>query len=111
MRDEIARQEGRIARHRHDVPDPRHETLRPFEPGEDAGQRPEPVSCPVGNDRKPEALKSLRIAIGINRDDTDLRRSTIDDISQQRLAAERDETFIPAAHATRFASGQHHACN
>ena len=88
-----------------------HMRSRPIETGKHAGQRSGEAGDAVGDDRQTESGEALRIAIGIEHERIDLRLGALDDMREDRLAAEQAKIFIAAAHALRLAACQQHAGN
>ena len=59
--------------------------------------------------RQVKRRKPRHIAIGIDDEVRDLRPQTIDDVREHRLASERQQAFVAAAHAARSAAGEQNA--
>ena len=61
----------------------------------------------IRNMRQSKHREAGRIVIGVEHDLRDLRREALDDMSEQRLPAKRQQRLVAAAHAARFAAGKH----
>ena len=103
-RDEIERQERRIARTRDDV-----RRGRGGDPRVQSGQRSGEVGNDVGDDRIAERRIAIAILVRVDDERIHLRRESLDDVRDQRTAAERDESLVDAAHPSSLAAGEHDA--
>ena len=56
-----------------------------------------------------EVGEAGRVAVGVEHQCVDLRRGALDDVPQDRPAAERAQAFVAAAHAPRQAAGEQKA--
>lgn len=96
--DQIGRQERCIAGGGHQCL-ARGVCRRPFEAGEDPGQRSGMAFNRIGENRKPDCGKTCRIAIGAQRQRSDLWRQTRNDMAEKRPPAKGEQGLVAAAHA------------
>ena len=82
---------------------------RPFKSGKNAGKRPYIAPEPIFDNRQAEVREACRLAVGADDQLGDLRFQALDDMGEDRSAGERQQAFVAAAHAARFASGQEDA--
>ena len=95
---EIGGKEGCIARDGDYVTGAGTVRLDPFKSRMDAGKRSGKASHAVSDDRKAKMRKARGLAIGIDDKIGDLRLQAIDDVGEDRSAAERQQAFVAAAH-------------
>ena len=79
---------------------------RPFKSGKNADKRPYIAPEPIFDTRQAEVREACRLAAGADDQLGDLRFEAFDDMGQDRSAGKRQQAFVAAAHAARFASGQ-----
>src|ERR1700675_574493 len=85
--------------------------LSPFTSRMDAGKGSGKASHAVSDDRKVKVRKARGLAIGIDDKIGDLRLQPLDDVGEDRAAAERLQPFVAAAHPARSAAGKQDADN
>src|SRR6478609_5543800 len=74
-----------------------------------AGKRAGEAADMVADDAVPERGVALEVLVGIDDDLVDLRREPRQHMLDHRLAMQRLQTFVDAAHAAAEAAGEHDA--
>ena len=108
-RDQIARQEGTVARGAENPLRFRPMDRSPIEPGQDSSQRSWIMLHGVGDDRQTERSKAKRIAIGVQNQGRALRRQPSHDVGENCAAADLAQWLVAAAHSPRQPTGKHDA--
>ena len=107
--DQIARQEGTVARSAENPLRAGPVGRGPIEPGEDFRERSRMVRDPVGDDRQAERREAAGIAIGVESQAFALRLKPRDDAGENRAPADLAQRLVAAAHAPRQSAREHDA--
>ncbi len=75
----------------------------------DSGERSRLTFDAIVDHRQVKRRKPRDISIGIDDEVGDLRPQTLDDVSEDWSAPERQQAFVAAAHAARSAAGEKNA--
>ena len=105
-RDQIRRQERRVARNGGD-----QRLCRMREPHVQPGERARETLDRVGNDAKAERRVSIEILVGVDQDVVDLRREPVQHVSHHGSAVKGNQALVDSAHAPALATGEHHAAH
>jgi hypothetical protein len=70
----------------------------------DAGKRSYLAAQAVQNDGQAEGCKPAHVSIGVEHEIGDLGSQAVDDTSKHWLTGERQQAFVAATHAARFAA-------
>ena len=103
-RDQIVRQERRIARYG------RHQIVPRFrQAAVQSRERTGKTADDIRNDVIAERCIGVEVLVGVDQQFVDLRCEALDHPLHHRLAAQRFEAFIDAAHAPALAAGKNDA--
>jgi len=105
-RDQIRRQERRVARNGGD-----QRLRRVREPHVEPRERAREALDRVGNDAKAERRVSIEVLVGVDQDVVDLRREPVQHVSHHGSAVKRHQALVDSAHAPALATGEHHAAH
>jgi hypothetical protein len=100
-RDQIRRQERRIARRGRDIG-----SRRPGHPGVQPGERPREAADFVGHHRVAERRVAIEILIGVDDERSHLRRESLEDVRDHRPPVQRNQSLVDATHAPPHAAGE-----
>ncbi len=103
-RDEIDRKEGRVRRGGDHKPAFWPIGYCPLNAGMDARERSCLAAEAIHDDGKAEGSKPAHVAIGIEHEIGDLGLQAVDDVRKHWCARERQQAFVAATHAARFAA-------
>jgi hypothetical protein len=83
----------------------------PLKSREQSRERTSRFGEAIADDRRPNEAERERSPVAIDDDVRDPRLKALDDVSEERLAGERQKRLVGASHAARFAARENDASN